>query len=412
MTKPVPLNRELDELFRFMVEPDLFESSGSIIRPISARSYIESIKRFLGWMYRFRVPTIPLEDLHLQVIIPSSGLVNGTPQDTKAVRAILRDVVAYLAWHRRRGTATRSVILFVQACLWVAKFLYGDQSSTPIFFESSSKRTIGYQDIPVIVALRDLLVDKNQETKLEPPVADQSKKWLDWRDFLEVVEQLGQNCSPIGSNGCKRSPSAIAAARQRFLIVGLLSGFPDRQRTFRELSVGRTLFNRNGIWQVEHEAKDLKVAAFAKDGKREVELPSWFYGELEAWLFGFEDEQGNWQGWISPTGQRLGWRAVFNPNHDFVFSQKNGKPFSRSTLCNLVRSAVYSLTGQACTPHLVRDMIVTSLMERGVPEHVMEAFAYMMAHSRETQRKSYDRRSQKNKMRPAMEMMAELRKNL
>ncbi len=301
------------------------------------------------------------------------------------------------------------MVVFLAACIWVAKFLYHDQSKTSIFFGSSSARTTRYRDIPVIEALRQLQTVKSKEAGREPPVADESKKWLDWRDFLMVVEQLRQECNPIGSNGCRRSDRAIAASYQRFLIFAILSGFPDRQRTIRELANGKTLVKRKEFWRVEHKPSDIKVPAFAENGDRIVPLPDWIYAELEAWLFGFEDADGHWQGWISPDGKRQGGRAALAPKHNFVFSQKNGKPLTDTSLYSLFRTAAYRLTGQACNPHLIRDMIVTSLMEQGAPEHMMAALAYLMAHSSHTQKKSYDRRSKQKKMQPAMDVLADLR---
>lgn len=117
--------------------------------------------------------------------------------------------------------------------------------------------------------------------------SDESLKWLDWPQYLAVVEQLrhecggalhahlntrapcqvscGQHlrCVPLLSRTCgglelrimccacgpaaldadgkPRPERTVAWSLQRFLIFAILSCVPDRQRTLRELKVGRTL---------------------------------------------------------------------------------------------------------------------------------------------------------------------------
>lgn len=46
--------------------------------------------------------------------------------------------------------------------------------------------------------------------------------------------------------GRQRSPVAVAWSLQRYLIFAILSCVPDRQRTLRELEVGRNLFKEKG----------------------------------------------------------------------------------------------------------------------------------------------------------------------
>jgi hypothetical protein len=52
----------------------------------------------------------------------------------------------------------------------------------------------------------------------------------------------------------------VAASLQRYLIVAILSVVPDRQRTLRELEVGRTLLQQeDGSWVIKHSAADYKT---------------------------------------------------------------------------------------------------------------------------------------------------------
>lgn len=55
-----------------------------------------------------------------------------------------------------------------------------------------------YQDLPVIQELGRMLSLADKGVRRSAPVADDSKKWLEWGEFLQVVRQLkaeaaGQN---------------------------------------------------------------------------------------------------------------------------------------------------------------------------------------------------------------------------
>ena len=71
-------------------------------------------------------------------------------------------------------------------------------------------------------------------------------------------------------------------------------------------------------------------------------------------------------------------------------------------------SAVLFGEGKATNPHLVRDMLVTHLYEIEASEAVMEGLALGMKHSRETQKKSYDRRTHQEKVNPALDAILQI----
>lgn len=181
--------------------------------------------------------------------------------------------------------------------------------------------------------------------------------------FKACIERLIKECAPRDKKGKKRSIRTLGQSHQIALICMFLTAFPDRSRTIRELEVGRTLINRDGKWFVEHTAEDFKTGnSFCKNGqKRVVELPESLYPLLEEWL--------------------SKWRSVFNPNHPYVFTQLNNKPLTDGSLYQYFRKRIYRLTGQAFTPHLVRDSIVTYLKLSGTSDQVLAALAELMAHS-------------------------------
>ena len=55
---------------------------------------------------------------------------------------------------------------------------------------TASSRARPYQDLPVIQELGRLMSLAEKGIRRAPPVADDSKKWLEWSEFLGVVRQL------------------------------------------------------------------------------------------------------------------------------------------------------------------------------------------------------------------------------
>ncbi len=78
------------------------------------------------------------------------------------------------------------------------------------------------------------------------------------------------------------------------------------------------------------------------------------------------------------------------------------------SLLSLFRNAAYRLTGKACNPHLVRDMIVTYMKRTGASSEILESLAQLMAHSLKMQQTVYDRRTSQEKVEPALSALASL----
>ena len=247
-----------------------------------------------------------------------------------------------------------------------------------------------YERIPVVRELRRLALDASGRSKTAPRVADEAAKWLEWGEYLRVVESLRAECSSRTADGKLRSTTAIAWSIQTYLIFAILSCVPDRQRTIRELSVGTTLRRdaSTGQWLIRHGAADYKTG---KD-----------YGERPPLV-------------IAPRVSAVvdlfvagGWRDALSPQHDCLFTMKNGsRPLSTQSVYRLFTSAAHRITGKRTNPHLVRDMIITHLRsEANTTERELEALALYMGHSLQTQRTTYDRRSAAQKVAPAVELLA------
>ncbi|MBD1893212.1 site-specific integrase [Coleofasciculus sp. FACHB-129] len=377
------LQASFDKLLRFQIDPvGNRKRQYGPLRKRSALGHVNSAKRLLGWLHHYK--NVPLEALSLKLLVASSGLMSDGHRDENAIDEMMDLIDEHLRWLREtREASPNTELKVVESIVAVAKFLYHKESKCQSRHLVSNKR-VGYRDIPIIEELRRLECDIMARVKTTPRKSDESKKWIDWPTFKACVEQLLAECAPRDNYGKKRSQMVLARNHQMALIFLLLSVFPDRGRTIRELEVGRTLMDRDGKWFIEHTAADFKTGdTYCKNGhKRIVELPSEVYPLLEAWL--------------------SQWRKVFKPTHNYVFSQPNGKPISEGALYNYVRKRVYRLTGQAFTPHMVRDSVVTYLKLSGTSDQVLAALAELMAHSQKMQRQVYDRRTPQQKVAPAL----------
>jgi len=248
--------------------------------------------------------------------------------------------------------------------------------------------------------LRQQLKEVKERAKNAPPATDESLKWLDWPEFLACVHHLMQECQPVYSYGLKRSEKAISRSYQRFLLFAFLAYMPpDRQRTLRELEVGKTLVKGTlkhdgffeatdtGNWYIHLVRDSYKTGKIY--GEQWLMVPDILYPYLEAWL--------------------SQWRAKFSPSHNFVFTMENGKPYQKaSDISNIIRRTTYRLTGKLTTSHLIRHMLITYLKRHGASDEIMRSLANAMHHSTDMQAEIYDRRHQIEKVAPAQELVLKL----
>jgi integrase len=383
------LQQELDLFFKFQTAPvGNRNRQDRALRPVSGMGHVTAAKRILGWLHRYQ--GIPLEKLNLKKLVAYSGLTPEGKKDEAGIDAVMELVESHLEWLREaRGASPNTELKAVECLVAVAKYLYHKASKQRSRHLVGGKQ-VGYKDIPIIEELRQLERDIMVRVSQTPRRSDESKKWLDWPVFLACVKRLVEECEERNACGNSRPLKAIAKSHQIALIFMLLSAFPDRSRTLRELELGRTLFNRDGKWFIEHAASDFKTGdSFCKNGqKRVVELPESLYPFLTEWL-----EK---------------WRPIFNPKHGYFFTRVNGTPLNTSALSSYFRNRSYRLTGQLFTPHMVRDSIVTHLKLSGAGDGILVALADLMAHSQRTQAQIYDRRTPSQKVAPALEALQSL----
>lgn len=270
-------------------------------------------------------------------------------------------------------------------------------------FDSTTEAGYGetsFNDIPVVRELRKLHRDANKLQRVAPHSSSLEKKWLSWPEYLQVVQSLQAELETLlkeydGDDPLPDQESytwaqrKIAAAFQRYLVLAIFSNVPDRQRTIRELEIGRTFVRSDdSVWTIRHAPDDYKT------GKTYGERPPL---QLAPSLTGLLDDfVRRWRVCLKPTS-----------GHNKLFCQvRTGNPFTADSVYQTVGRACFAATGKRTNPHLLRDMIVTHIREHSeASEQQLEALALFMGHSLAVQRSSYDRRTLKTKVAPAVHLL-------
>jgi integrase len=277
------------------------------------------------------------------------------------------------------------VLKVLDAWLAVARFVYRQELAL-----------VGWKHeerVPEIAALRQFMRFMRKTAvnlKAHKSISDTLEKRLEWTEFLELSEKLRLECrlwfpqktqSKQGgtTRGGVRSLTAISQSYQRFLCVAFLAYLlPRRQKELRELKVsffsdsglqpdtnhvsseGNLLFRKGKQWWTKLGA-DTKFGCRLDDS---ILVPNLryadgrcFYQYLEEWLL-----QYDYQADPNKPVTVPGLRSCFQPQHDYLFTQQNGQPYSSaSAFMALLRNPAYRLTGKALTPHTVRSMFATHI---------------------------------------------------
>lgn len=399
------LQTEMDQVWDWMSEPSpRYQEIQTTVSPELALNRISCIYRFLGWQVHYKhvpVETLSLDNIVVFALIKSAYDTATSYEEErrikrqaeKAAEVTLDRIREFFLWKENERQVTAGTLLFdISSFIDVAEFLYRDETNR---FEGAP-----YSDVPVIVLLKKLRKELKKRAKNTPPVADVALKWLEWAEFVSFVHQLELECLPQYNSQKERTLSAIARSLRRFLICALLCYLPpDRQRTLRELQEGKTLirgyFRKDGFFQPSDDgewyiwlgAGDYKTSDIYGDSLKRI--PNQLVPYLEDWLYKY--------------------RAAFNPNHDYVFTQENGKPYTKaSTFSAIIRHAAHRLTGQMLHSHLIRHMLVTHVKRLKIDQELQQSLALSMHHSPVTQSNSYDERSRLEKVLPAQQLVLDL----
>ena len=144
----------------------------------------------------------------------------------------------HLQWlSTERKCSASYELMALRAFLAAAKFIHGGGD-----MDEEGDLDKPYAHIPLVRQLRKIAKETGKRADKASPSADTRKKWLSWDQYMDLVSKLEAECAPLTSMGAVRPLRVVAWSVQRYLIFGILSCVPDRQRTIRELEIGRTLF--------------------------------------------------------------------------------------------------------------------------------------------------------------------------
>ncbi|MBD2105327.1 site-specific integrase [Leptolyngbya sp. FACHB-261] len=376
-------------------------------------------------------PPVPTEQLCLELLMPLVSIkgvedlerVQRKEVQEKAFQAARKTSAlasAYIHWLRWQHNPTDkpdevldeqghpiapgTEALILDALLTVAKYLYRNE------IEAEED----YANIPVIKELRRERRKTAKRVKEWTATSDESKKWLSWPEFCALVQTLKQECAKFYIGGKKRSVRSIARSYRRYLMLAWLRYLPpDRQRTLRELQVGRTLrrgWIKSGIftpatwspearryindegakWFTYLEVQDSKI----RTKLQQDELPPILGSALDEWLYrGYQDGEGNWHGW----------REAFPPS-DFVFPQLTGKQMQVNGVTGIFQRSAFNKTGKKLNPHLIRN-ICASYYNDKASDAEQRSLCSGMRHSLKTHRDKYTKAKAWERSRLGIELL-------
>ena len=396
------LARELDEFYQYMTEPSTSSQGEDPIRPATAKVYMTHAKLFLGW-YLLQLPTINIDSIVHPSNISIYRIIDSKHKESA------QSVIHFVMWLRRERKVTASYEAnLLRGIIKLLKFRFSKESE-----EGNS--AITFMDIPIIQEIRKLHRAAEQKNRNGPRSSDEQKKWLHWPEYLQVIDKTKEEMEHLirafehmepsqyryrkqrlssqpGSNYTEHQYSLeeveIAQAFQRYLILAILACIPDRQRTIRELELGRTLIRETSTdcWVIKHGPDDYKTGEAY--GERP---PMQLAPELTPALDEFVEK----------------WRPRLRPITRFLFVQAlTGKPLTGDSVYKRVSESCYKYTGKRTNPHLLRSMIITHVREvSNASEKDLEALALFMGHSIQMQRSSYDKRTLEKKIAPAVQLL-------
>jgi hypothetical protein len=425
--------QELQEFYQFMTLPSTDSQEETPIRPATANIYIRHAKLFLGWYWNIHVPNHNQDRdkalLSLYVIFPTKDKVHAN------------SILQYILWLR----TTRYIAVSYEANLLrglckLLKFRYRKESFTESDTgmnnshnndgmnshtahddaTTTTSTTTSFNDIPVIRELRKLHRDANRRQAVAPRVSQEEHKWLSWPDYIQVVQRTKDDLwlelqdykttthpavmdhqknlkqQQIQQRVLNTQRRRIAVLYQKYLILSFFANVPDRQRTIRELEIGRSFVRDNAShqWCIKHTPDDYKTGRTYGE-RPPLQLPTSLTMDIDDFI-------AQWRPALLQDNKNS------NIQHLFL-GPRTGTPLTSDAVYQTVSKTCYHYTGKRTNPHLLRDMIVTHVRESpSVTEQQLEALALYMGHSAAIQRKSYDRRTLTKKVAPAIALMEQV----
>lgn len=349
-----------------------------IISPTTAQQYLKQTRLILGWFYR--IEKVPIEKLGLELIVPVS--------DPAASQKTLQVAERYLAWLKadpqneiidKRGRGIDSPyteFAVFRTLLALAKFLYHQKMG----FNSKKQ----YDNLPVIQELRKAIAIAQKKVKEHRNKVLNRDLILTWPEILIAVENLRKQCRLKYQIINKSHLIEIAEIYQRFIILAFMTYVPpQRQQLYRNLkivdsyetifseksneAVSGYVYQENEYWIIhwlcdtykttrEYDEIKLKIPNILyADGRS-------FYQYLKEWL-----EIYTYQSKPEFLDEICGLRQVFQPTHNYLFTQRNGKRYTHPTPFNsLVQNYIYEITGKNIRINEFRKIFLKYVLENNI----------------------------------------------
>lgn len=422
---PENLKNELQELEKLMTA---FYYSGRKSKPVKksvVKSHLSCLLRIFGWMLATK--RAGLDTLSLYLLIPP--LEKGSTKDehekvTKYIDQWFGDFVVFLK-EERQCRSYHALADMARTLIWVGRLHYINITQHP-----------RYDDIPAMMMLRERLNEWSREFKNQTPVIDISLKWLELDEiFTKIIDPLIDECNYRAEGGNLRKSRTIAVSFMRYVIFGIMVYRPPRRQQERidlrltlacpinnkpgelkanqfihPLPADRHKYNEygylhkkvDGKWYESRPKESYKTGQ--SYGSQELEVPNpvlkngkCFYEYLEAYLYGYyRDPWGNWISCGEATeAPRADWQSYSlrltllkaGDEHDFVFmTPYSSQPFNNKHFASFFKDTTHRLTGQALTPHLLRDIFATWFLDNGYSSATIDSLAHAMGHSTKTLR--------------------------
>lgn len=407
------IDKELEDLANYL--------KSQHFKPYTIKMRIDVAKEFLGWLYKNE--QVSLKSLSLSSIVkftpvklsisnfpsPPEYFYNKTFAQEKSKKATEESVKILERFFQFSSTPLmpRTKEMYAESALTIAKFLYREQ--TDCLYARN------YEDIPVVQRLRILRNSYRSEAKNKPNAVPYEDKAVSWETALAVLERTRKEALMTHVEYLvrgeikrkKRSTKVIAKSFMRFLLLAMLTLIPpDRQRTYRELQIEKTL--KHGIWQenifipkdkmVEPSQAEFFIHLLPEDYKTGETYGEWlgklpntqfadgttFYQYLELWLYGAKDNNPLQKTLKLKNNKPL--REILEPKeHDYVFFGINSKkPMNISTFASVIKHLFERMTGVPVRPHVLRNMFRTYINEMGISEQESKSVAFWMKHDLRT----------------------------
>jgi hypothetical protein len=146
------------------------------------------------------------------------------------------------------------------------------------------------------------------------------------------------------------------------------------------------------------------------DKESSYRIPKIYNPELQAWLYGREDYSGTWDNWpivrgggreardkwhrrqyhwcgyVDVKGNELsGFRQIFKPSHNFVFTQTTGEALTTRAMSSLYENIIWTYLGCRANPHGVRSASTSHYKRKGMTFAQNQSLADIKSHSVKTQ---------------------------